>query len=264
MKLKIFLFATLLLPLCGTLNAQVNNIVVQDSNDLFYNIVDYRLPGVEVTYPNKKQCDLWKGHTLPTGIIIFPGTIHYNDRTYEVAEVAPWTFSNCTGIVDVQFTEHLLAIGFSSFSFCEGLTEMVLPSTVNSIGGCAFLACRNLKSINLPEGVTVIKGHTFADCGALTAITLPGKLTRIGRSAFDRSGLTHIEIPASVQEIAHYAFRGCKQLASVKVHASLPPAVAEDAFEGIAEGAVLYIPFGSRQDYMNTAGWNQFSRIEEF
>ena len=264
MKLKIFLFATLLLPLCGTLNAQVNNIVVQDSNDLFYNIVDYRLPGVEVTYPNKKQCDLWKGHTLPSGIIIFPGTIHYNDRTYEVAEVAPWTFSNCTGIVNVQFTEHLLAIGFSSFSFCEGLTEIVLPSTVNSIGGCAFLACRNLKSINLPEKVTVIKGHTFADCGALSTITLPGKLTRIGRSAFDRSGLTRIEIPASVQEIAPYAFRGCKQLATVKVLSTVPPAAAENAFDEIAADAVLLVPAGSRTAYMGDPAWSRFSRIEEF
>lgn len=264
MKLKTFLFATLLLPLCGSLNAQVNNIVVQDSNDLFYNIVDYRLPGVEVTYPNKKQCDLWKGHTLPSGIIIFPGTIHYNDRTYEVAEVAPWTFSNCTGIVDVKFTDHLQALGFSSFAFCEGLTEIQLPNSVNSIGGCAFLACRNLRKVNIPEAVTVIKGHTFADCVSLTSITLPKELTRIGRSAFDRSGLTSIVIPAKVNEIAPYAFRKCAALASVKVQATMPPVVAENAFDEIAADAVLLVPAGSRTAYMGDPAWSRFSRIEEF
>lgn len=264
MKLRALIATALLMTLGGTLHAQVNNIVVQDSNDLYYNIVDYRLPGVEVTYPNKLQRDLWKGHALPTGIIVFPGTIFYGDRTYEVAEVAPWTFSNCIGIVDVQFTDHLLAIGFSSFAFCDGLTEVRIPKSVNSIGGCAFLACRNLKSINLPEGVTVIKGHTFADCSSLTSIVLPEGIVRIGRSAFDRSGLTHIEIPASVQEIAHYAFRKCAALATVKVLATVPPAAAENAFDEIAADAVLLVPAGSRQNYMNTAGWNQFSRIEEF
>lgn len=253
----------MLIAYCGA-QAQQNNIVVQDSNDLFYNIVDYRLPGVEVTYPNKKQADLWKGYPLPVGHIIFPGTIFVNDRTYQVAEVAPWTFSNCIGIQEVTLTDHLLAIGFSSFAFCDGLTHIDIPSTVNEIGGCAFLGCHNLTSITIPAEVKIIKAHTFADCPALASINLSEGLTSIGRSAFDRSGLTSITIPASVKKIGKYAFRGCQQLRSIKMVSPIPPAVSPDAFENIAPDCVLYIPDAYRVAYQEAEGWKDFTHMEEY
>lgn len=246
------------------LQAQENNIVVQDSNDLYYNIVDYRLPGVEVTYPNKKQADLWKGYPLPYGHIIFPGTIFVNDRTYQVAEVAPWTFSNCHDISEVTLTDHLLAIGFSSFAFCDGLTAIDLPKTINEIGGCAFLGCHSLTHISVPAGVKAIKAHTFADCPALTAVELPEGLLSIGRSAFDRSGLTAVTIPASVKEIGKFAFRGCQSLRSIKVVSTVPPKVSPDAFEDISPDCILYIPDAYRVAYEEAPGWNRFTHMEEY
>lgn len=261
---KAFIPLILLSLGCFGAHAQQNNIVVQDSNDLFYNIVDYRLPGVEVTYPNKKQSDLWKGYPLPFGHIIFPGTIFVNDRTYQVAEVAPWTFSNCPGIQQVSLTDHLMAIGFSSFAFCDGLTSIELPHTVNKIGGCAFLGCHNLTHIAIPAEVKLIKAHTFADCSALAAVDLPEGLVAIGRSAFDRSGLTSVTIPASVKEIGRYAFRNCQSLRSIKVVSTVPPEVSPDAFDGISPDCILYIPDAYRVAYEEADGWKQFTHMEEY
>lgn len=261
---KFFIVLIALSSCCFFAHAQQSDVVVQDSNDLFYNIIDYRLPGVEVTYPNKEQSDLWKGYPLPCGHILFPGTIFANDRTYEVSEIAPWTFFNCTGIVEVSLTDHLLVIGFSTFAFCDGLTHIELPASLREIGGCAFLGCHNLTHITVPARVKEIKPHTFADCPVLATVSLPDSLIEIGRSAFDRSGITAITIPASVNLIGRYAFRNCQSLHSIKVTAAVPPQVSPDAFDGISPDCILYIPDASRTAYQEAEGWKQFTHMEEY
>ena len=247
-----------------TVNAQSGSEVVMDSNDLYYNVINRRMPGVEVTYPNKLQSELWDGHEKPTGHIVFPKTIVYKGKCFEVCEISPWTFMGCEGVTGVELSDHLLRIGFSSFAFCEGLQRIEIPSSVNYIGGCAFLACKTLRTVSLPEGLKNLKNYTFADCPVLESLTLPASLETIGVGAFDRSGLTSITIPEKVYFIDINAFRRCRNLTSVKVMSKEPPAMGEGAFEEIAPDAVLYVPQGSREAYVTSEGWSLFSRVEEF
>ena len=248
----------------GPVRAQSSDSMVMDSSDLFYSIVDYRLPGVEVTYPNSKQSELWNGHEKPSGEIVFPMTIIHNGNQFEVIEISPWTFADCGEITSVTLTNHLHSIGFAAFARCTGIRTIDIPASVDYLGGCAFFACHTLESVSLPTGLKRIKAYTFADCPALRKIEIPAGVEAIGISAFDRSGLTEVTLPPTLKALGENAFRRCKDLRQVRSMNAEPPKVGEGAFSEIAPEAVLFVPRGSREAYLAAKGWDTFSCIEEY
>ena len=81
----------------------------------------------------------------------------------------------------------------------------------------------DIKKVVIGEEVTTIGKHAFEDCSQLSTVKLPqkGKLQKIGFNAFgyltpgSAPIITEIVIPASVEEIAPYAFDHCTHLATV-------------------------------------------------
>lgn len=219
--------------------AQNNNLVF-DSSDFFYNIIDSAIPGVEVTYPNVLQSELWEGYEEPVGDVIFPATIRYRNVTYRVMEISPWTFAGCGKITSVTFTDELRGIGFSAFASCDGLQSVEIPASVKTIGGCAFYACRNLASVILPQRLQCIEPYTFAECTALSAI----------------------DIPASVSNIGSKAFLGCASLKRITLHSANPPEIDKDTFAQIPTDVVVYVPQGTADTYRKAKGWKQFQIVE--
>ena len=81
----------------------------------------------------------------------------------------------------------------------------------------------DIKKVVIGEEVTTIGKHAFEDCSQLSTVELPpdGKLQKIGFNAFgyltpgSAPIITKIVIPASVEEIAPYAFDHCTHLATV-------------------------------------------------
>lgn len=87
-------------------------------------------------------------------------------------------------------------------------------------------------------GVKQLSSYTFINCSQLTSVAFP----------------------ASVEQIYSHVFYGCTSLRNVICHAVTPPD-APYAFEDIAQGAVLYVPAGSIQQYSEAPGWKDFSNI---
>lgn len=257
------LIVMLLAGTATSLSAQDAKGAVMDSNDLYYNIINYTKRYVEVTYPGDRLFRHWDDMEQPSGHIVFPATIMHDGKTYEVREIAPWTYKGCDGITGVDFPETLRSIGFSAFAECESITSLVIPASVERIGGCSFMGCRNLSSVTLSPNMTQVSDHLFADCSALQSIDLPPSLEYVGPSAFDKSGLVSVTLPATMKLIAGKAFSRCENLRRVEVLAVRPPVVVPDAFAGIAPDAVLYVPQGCREAYSAAEGWKLFSRIEE-
>ena len=82
----------------------------------------------------------------------------------------------------------------------------------------------SIKTIVIGNGVTSIGdggagGGAFRLCDNLATVTFAegSQLTSIGTSAFKNTGLTSIEIPASVTSIGYNAFISCSNLASMTV-----------------------------------------------
>ena len=84
------------------------------------------------------------------------------------------------------------------------------------------------------EVITTIGWSAFKDCTGLTNVQLPASLTTIGDSAFkDCTGLTgELKLPASLTEIGGSAFYGCASLTGeLKLPASLTT-IGNWAFSG--------------------------------
>ena len=113
--------------------------------------------------------------------------------------------------------------------------------------------------------VSCIDSYAFIDCSGLTSITIPNSVTSIRNSAFSGcSGLTSITIPKSVTEIQHDVFYDCKRLTSIT---SLIPAdnlfvPGSDAFLGVDKtNCTLYVPYGAKETYAATEGWEDIENI---
>ena len=96
------------------------------------------------------------------------------------------------------------------------ITSAVIGDNVTSISE-EFLDRANLETVSIGKGVKKIGQYAFANCGKLTTVTLPDGLEEIGVAAFFYSGLTAVQIPASVITINGNPFPDCQFLPAVTV-----------------------------------------------
>ena len=61
----------------------------------------------------------------------------------------------------------------------------------------------------------------FEGAASLTDITIPASIGRLGTAAFENTGLTHVTIPDTVQQVDPAVFQNCTKLVSVKLPAGL-------------------------------------------
>ena len=126
----------------------------------------------------------------------------------------------------------------------------------------------------------------------MTSITIPDKVTTLGESAFENTGLTSIYIPQSVTSIGQKAFYNCSNLTSVtfeglpnsdliiNVGAYLfgycsnlrevivlahyillynnPYSIVDDSFSNIPDSVVLKVPCSRLSNYVNSPTWGTF------
>ncbi len=90
----------------------------------------------------------------------------------------------------------------------SSLTSVKLLAGVE-YGSYVFDISTNLKTVEVQDGVTAIPEKAFWACSALTDINFPDSVKTIGESAFERTGLTTIDLN-KVEYIGNYAFYGAK------------------------------------------------------
>ena len=133
---------------------------------------------------------------------------------------------NCTVLDGTRF------IAEYAFYDCTYLTGIDLPAGVTIIDSYAFNGCSSLTSINIPASVTSIGDYAFDYCTALTDITVDIASEHYSSDEYnvlfnkDKTVLVQYpigntratyQVPASVTNIAMYAFRGCVNLTGVTV-----------------------------------------------
>ena len=125
---------------------------------------------------------------------------------------------------------------------CHRLTSLTLPPKLDSIGTQAFFACDGIGGkLHFPATTRVVDASAFNSCKQLTELVFDGS-TRIGA----------------------FAFANCRGLREVRLSAVVPPACADNAFDGIDLSRVkLVVPAKAKKAYRNAPGWrNFFSRHE--
>ncbi len=183
-----------------------------------------------------------------------------------VKNIGNYAFSYCSKLTQITLPESIKTIGSDAFRSCTSLTTISIPASVETIGSYAFENCTNLSEINMQSGVTRINGNAFNDCTSLKRVNFPATVEYIASDAFincggleeltvetgninylgvnnciidKRSGAlilgcknSVIPSDGSVTSIGEYAFRGCTQLISIHIPASVTT-IAGGAFTGM-------------------------------
>lgn len=192
------------------------------------------------------SCSKLKSVTIGKGLRTMnktnPFCYSYNLKDIVVSAANPYYDSrnNCKGIVDKR-TNTLVV----------GTMGTVIPSTVKAIGDDAFRTCNG---------------------GNFYTYTVPSQIEKIGRYAFAYNAyMRSVTIGRGVNKIDDYAFYGCSRLTAIHALMDTPCEIKENVFrlsstygtDSIYNHATLYVPVGSRVNYMSTPGWNKFKHIVE-
>ncbi len=195
---------------------------------------------------------------------------------------------------NLDFPPNIETIGQGAFEGCC-LREVILPKSCLNIGSMAFQLCTELQEIKLPDSLETIPSGLFSNCYALERVSINDQCRRIGAGAFmGCTNLREVAFNNGLESIDNAAFNGCtieevnlppslvylgfnsflcikSSLKDVFCAAIIPPMCEElDGLEWRPfpsdqdiEDVTLYVPYGTRDLYLNTWGWDVFNNVIE-
>lgn len=130
--------------------------------------------------------------------------------------IPAFAFTNCEKLGSIVIPDGITAIGDCAFSG-SGLKSVIFQGDIETMGVYLFYGCKELTDVKLSEQFKRIESSMFAECEKLTNISFSEQLESIGDQAFSNTGLSEIELPASLTEIGGYAFNACSHLKSIRI-----------------------------------------------
>ena len=113
-----------------------------------------------------------------------------------------------------------LQSGAAVYQFSDNGTKVSLkPAEDNATTMRSIVEYSNVESAVVEEGIQVLGNRTFRACPKLVSVELPSTLTTIEEGAFQKSGITSIEIPENVTYIGTTALGACSALETVIIKA---------------------------------------------
>ena len=248
-----------------------------DGNTHIWIHIDPDTPANRLTFP------LYFGQSVSHGVTVdwgdgsatetFAGTsatVHNHTYAtggdYEITlEVTDGTL-NLTGTSSsAGYTIYGLKANSNSYNRSR-IRRIRIGDSVTSIGLYCFHHCYALKKVSGMDDVTSIGNNAFYNCYQLSSITIPSDVTSIGNYAFYQCySLLNITIPSDVTSIGDYAFGYCYGMAEYHLLPTMPPTLANtNAFNGIADDCIIYVPVGSLEAYQTATNWSTYaSKMQE-
>lgn len=170
--------------------------------------------------------------------------------------IGAFAFNGNTKLRAIELPETLTSIGQNAFASCYEITTITIPAGVQFIGSGAFSSMSRLSELryfatqandfsqyntpfnsmgsSLPSGtqvlilvganVTYLPNYTFDGLTKVTQVQFEenSTLVKIGNYAMrGMTGLSSLQLPASVEEIGSYAFDGSSNLISINIPKNL-------------------------------------------
>ena len=199
-----------------------------------------------------------------------------------VESIGGTAFWYCNNLNSIVIGNGLKNVSNTAFWYCSALKEIVIVqdnpyydsrencnAIINSSTNELVIGCQ---STVIPSSVKTIGEYSFMGNKSISHFVIPNTIEKIGRWAFyQQENLKTIVIGSGVKEIGEEAFSRCAKLEEVYSLNDYPFEINENVFEttsweniSIYDNATLYVPVGSKVNYMTTPGWYKFKNIQEF
>ena len=137
--------------------------------------------------------------TNPTGGLVFPESVEYNDTIFSVTSIMNHAFDGCSGLSTVTIPTSITYFGYRAFYDCTGLYAVYYAGDIagwceitfynsegNPLGKARNLYINNelLTNLVIPDGVEEIGDYAFYSATCLTSLTIPSSVTSIGDDVF--------------------------------------------------------------------------------
>lgn len=198
----------------------------------------------EITHPSMKKADERETVTDSQGLVYrYPIDDEGEITSTEIWSVSAGELKKSNIIVPDTFHGKKVAqVDWDGFKDCKKLRSITLGKNVNCIKSMAFLRCKNLSEVKIKgNSLESIYSSAFDGCISLKKIDLPKSMKWISESAFARSGLEQITVPAKVINLYGYSFAECKKLKKVKLSKNLY-GIQYSCFEGCTALEEIVIP----------------------
>lgn len=149
-----------------------------------------------------------------------------------LTEIGEGAFSECYNLEGkLTLPTSLTTIGAEAFYNCKNLTgTLALPVSLSELGERAFMRCAALEGLDLSSSrLTVVGAEVFKE--SLSSVSgklmVPQGMTLIAASAFEDTGFTEVDLPATLAEIGWRAFYNCRGLSVVTCRRTVPVPVLD-------------------------------------
>ena len=140
--------------------------------------------------------------------------------------------------------------------FTTGNLNSAIKTVIGYSGASAVTQIMVSGSINSGDFTVA---HSYSNCTLIDFSRAAG-LDYVPSSAYSGNAtLCSILLPTSITSIQSSAFKNCTSLTSLTSYTLTPPTVASDAFEGVNESLVVYVPADAVDAYMNADVWKNFT-----
>jgi len=198
--------------------------------------------------------------------------------------IASWAFYGNSSLETVMIGKGLRKIMSSAFGYCQKLKSITVASAnpyFDSRDNCNAIIETSTNKLLLgcpttviPASVKTIGENAFYNYGNsdLYTMTIPDNVEKIEDYAVEYNyNLRSLTLGKNVKEIGKSVFYGCNALRSIRSLATSPAEIDEIVFKSnytyypdtVYNNATLYVPVGSKINYMTSTGWNKFKKIVE-
>lgn len=185
-----------------------------------------------------------------------------------LTEIGEGAFSECYNLSGALSLPTLVTtIGAEAFYNCKNLTgTLVLPASLTGLGERAFMRCAALEGLDLSVSrLTVIGTEVFKESlssASVGKVVIPSGVTSVAASAFEDTGFTGIDLPATLDEIGRRAFYNCRNLSEVTCRRTVSVPVLDASYPaetfggvGITGQRILKVDPQSVEIYRNDPLW---------
>ena len=203
-----------------------------------------------------------KDNSTYSGDIVIPDAIevegNYQSYYYSVTGILGQAFQGCSDLT-VHLPKTIKSITPNVFQGCSGVTLVI-----DDLHYLFSLAAHYTRTVTghseiVPSEEKLMEGVEWLEMDGqrLTSIEIPDDIAIVGDALRGYDKLVSLTLPASLRSFSGYAcFQGCQNLTSIYMKQEAPIPIPYHTFEDISPTCVLYVPKGTKDDYMEM-GWNE-------